>query len=263
VRHALLLLLAACGAPAEHKLPSAKLSPRVGPPAAVCASEVALNDAGVVDMRYRYTYDKLGRLAHAVGTHKTGGQETLDYAWDNLDHVVAVVQQGGVVRVDIAAQYNSLGDMLAYSRTEKAQGYFDTMTQVYSAFTDAGLPTRQTITQQSQTVELRLEYDATNRIARVVSDDGSAATFYTYDDDARTIAVENGNGAYRGLITFDDLSRELSESWSGTETIAEETLFEYAGDRLHVVTHRSGTPEAPSELTSVQVETYRYSCPDE
>ena len=81
------------------------------------------------DIRYRYTYDALGRLAHATGTYASGPDDAIDYAYDNLDHVTQTLQTRAWdnARVEVAAEYDTLGDLLDYTWTETAPGYTDTL----------------------------------------------------------------------------------------------------------------------------------------
>jgi hypothetical protein len=247
----LLVLLAACGTPPEHKLPGASITPQLAarPPAAACGTDIRFSEGGRVELTYRYTYDDFGRLARARGAYTEGGDETIEYAWDNLDHMVHVLQtrsDGG--RGEVTARYSTLGDMLEYTLLQGRR-------YTYGGFTEAGQPTRETV----DNVAYRLEYDG-GRIARVVPEAGGAPTIYTYDDDARTLVVDTDNGAYRGVVVYDERDHEVSETWDGTEAYASEQLYEWAGDRLLTATYREGSELAPHSLTTAQVETYRYDC---
>ncbi len=89
---------------------------------------------------------------------------------------------------------------------------------------DAGQPTvRGAVGARGQPdARYQLAYDADNRLAVVVMQ-GGATTTYTYDDDARTTTIDTGNGAFHGVIEFDEQNRELSEVWGGTDPSAQQS----------------------------------------
>jgi hypothetical protein len=252
VRYAL-ILLAACSTAPRAKLPGAEIAPQLEArtPSEVCATDIAFTESGRVDLRYRYSYDDLGRIAFAKGTYTTGvTAETLEYDWDNLDHMVHLVEAAGKQRYEVIAQYNTLGDLLDYTAGGEHH--------VYSELSETGLPTRETI----NGFAYRIEYDATNRVTRYAPEDGSAPTIYTYDDEARTVTVDTDNGAYRGLVTYDEANHELSEHWDGTAegVIARDLGYAWDGDRLQAITMRMGTDAAPHALVFAHRETYSYRC---
>jgi len=264
-----MLLLVACNAPPERKLPSSSIAPQLSnrPPEAACGTDIAVDETGRIAMRYRYSYDPLGRLALAIGTFTDtpGVVDTIEYDWDNLDHLVHFVQQRPVdgVRVEVATQYNTLGDMLEYAYAETSGRYAFDMRYVYSAFTEAGQPTRELVIERGSETRYQLAYDANGRIAVAAPEGDGDATVYTYDDDGRTITVDTGNGAYRGQLVYDDENHELSETWSGSDAaaIASDDRYDWLGDRLVKVTHRTGSYDAPHELRVVEIDTHLYDCP--
>lgn len=247
----LLILLAACSAPAEPKLPGVALAPslQARKTTNACATEISW-DGAHVGVTFRYHYDDLGRLAAATGRYVGGQTDRIDYEWDNLDHLVHSlhVRPADNLRDEVTAQYSTLGDLLEYT--------MDGRTYVYSQFTDAGRPTRQMISGYGETETYVIEYDAMNRVARISPEAGGDATIYTYDDDGRTITITSG--VHRGVITYDAGDHQLSETWTGD--IATEELYTWTGDRLNTITFRSGSELAPSVLETREVHTYRYSC---
>lgn len=260
MKRLVLVCLAACSTPEPPRLPSAAIAPQLQSrtPAAACGTDIALDDSGAIAVRYRYTYDDVGRLARARGTwadHRS--DDVVEYTWDNLDHLMHLVQKGSS-QVEIVAHYDTLGDLLEYTRTTTAPNYRDVERYVYSSFTEAGQPTREVVTAQNTDTAYALEYDAANRIARVTPDGGGEPTVYTYDDAARTLAIQSGT--YRGLIVYDEHNHELSEAWDGPDAIASEQQMTWDGDRLLTATMRSGSNDAPHELRTVEIDTYRYDC---
>lgn len=254
---AALLAGTACNAPASQPLPGAPLAPLFArPPSSACGTDISADENGPVLLRYRYVYDDLGRIAHAYGTFPGGGAPiSVDYAWDNLDHVVQIVDARGTEtpQITTTALYTTLGDLIEY--TSGAQRY------AYSAFDDDGRPTHEVVSDGQASMSYQLAYDATGRIARVTPETGDP-TLYTYDDDARTLTVDTGNGAFHGLVVYDDANHELSESWDGTDPAARASEDAYAWDasRLLSYTHREATAAAPHELHTVEHDTYRYDC---
>jgi YD repeat-containing protein len=254
----LLVLLAACGSPADHKLPGASMMPQPAQHAATkpaCEDDVTLAGHTTPDVRYAYTYDELGRLAHVTGTYAAGGtDEQLDYAYDNLGHLTHLLDVIGTQTVqEVTGEYDTLGDLVDYTYVVGMQTQHFAM----SGFTDAGQPTRQVDSMTGQPdVGYQLDYDRDNRLALAVQDGGPTTT-YTYDDDGRTLAIDTGSGAFHGDIVYDDRDRELSETWGGSDPNAASTQTEYvyAGDRLVSATYRQGKP-----LATVEVDTLRYDC---
>ena len=255
-----LILLAACGAPAPTKVPGANIAPDLEARATTnaCATDISY-DGQQVAIRYRYTYDELGRLAVARGRYANGVEDRIDYEFDNLDHLQRQLYTRAGSRSEIVAQYSTLGDLLEYTLTRDG----DVQHYVYTGFTDAGQPTREHYTADGETRIYQLDYDATGRIARVAPDDGGYSTIYTYDDAARTVTIDTGQGAYRGVIAYDESNRRVREFWDGTDpsVYASEDIYEWAGDRLQRITFRAGTDLAPHALSTVEIHTYSYNCP--
>jgi hypothetical protein len=263
VKRAVLVLAAACNAPAPPVLPSASVTPHLAPRSVspACGLDTTWQGSTTPDLSYRFSYDEHGRLAHARGTYARGyGEELADYAYDNLDHLVQLVQtrtfDSG--RVEIVAHYNTLGDLLEYTWTTNRvpERY------LYSDYTDTGQPTEQVVSTPAGDTRVHLEYDASNRIVRAIPDTG-APTLYSYDDDARTTTLDTDNGAVHGVFVYDARNHMLAETWTGTDPalIANEQLYAWDGDRLLSITYRSGTKTVPHELQPIGVDTYRYDCP--
>ena len=264
MRYVLVLLaLAACDQPPVRKLPGADLAPhlRSRTPPAACGIDVTY-DEGVV--RYRHDFDERGRVAVATGRVGADIVESVAYEWDHLGHLVHLRQTStyGGAGIVIVAQYDTLGDLLEYTWTHSAPGYQRAQRYAYSDFSDGGLPAREEITLDGETRTFRLAYDANGRIVATTPEGEGPTTIYTYDDAARTITIDSDGGAVRGVFAFDAEDRQLSETWDGTApgTVASADLFEWDGDRLLTITHRSGTPAQPRELRTVAVDTYRYDC---
>ena len=265
-----LVLLVGCDAPLERKLPSSAHGPGLSnrPPEAVCATDIAFDDSGEIAVRYRYHYDALGRLALATATFTDAPDaiDTVEYSWDNLDHLVHLVQhsEGAGTSAEIAAQYNTLGDLLEYTYRETGPRFALERRYTYSEFTDAGQPTREVMIERGVETRYQLAYDALGRIAVAAPEGGEGdTTVYTYDDDGRTVTIDMGNGAYRGQLVYDDANHQLAETWTGNapSVIATEDRYDWIGDRLVKVTRRAGSYDAPNTLRTIQVDTHRYDCP--
>lgn len=257
-----LLVLAACGTPTKDKLPSATIAPDLEAQMTTnaCATDISF-DGERVAISYRYTYDEHGRLALARGRYASGIEDRIEYEFDNLDHLQRQVytRPSDGSRSELVAHYSTLGDLLEYTLTQRGAE----RRYVYTGFTDAGQPTREHYTAGGETRIYQLDYDAMGRLARVAPEDGGYSTIYTYDDDERTITIDTGQGAYRGVIVYDEANRRLSESWDGTDpsVYASEELYEWSGDRLRKITYREGTDFAPHVLSTVEIHTYSYNCP--
>ena len=256
-----LILLAACGAPAKDKLPSANIAPDLEARMTTnaCATDISY-DGSRVAISYRYTYDELGRLALARGRYASGVEDRIEYEFDNLDNLQRQVYTRAAdgVRSEIVALYSTLGDLLEYTLTRPGSE----RKYVYTGFTDGGQPTREHYTSNGMTTIYQLDYDASGRIAHVAPEGGGYSTIYTYDDDARTVTIDTGQGAYRGVIVYDEANRRLRESWDGTDpaVYASEEVYEWSGDRLRRITFREGTDFAPHVLSTVEIHTYSYNC---
>lgn len=264
---AALACAAGCNGTASPRLPGASITPhlaaRVAP--AACGLDVAMFGSTTPSIRYRYTYDARGELVHATGSYATGPDDVVDYDWDHLGHLTHMLETRawGDVRSETTAEYDTLGDLIDYTWSEAASDGSDQERYAYAALTDAGLPAREVVSQPGQPdVGYTLDYDASERIAHAVQDGGPTTT-YTYDDRAtRTTTIDTGDGAFHGVIVYDDDDHELSETWGGSDpaAIASDDRYDWSGDRLLSVTHRSGTSDAPRDLQLVEVDTLRYDC---
>ena len=252
--------LVACSAPAPRRLPGASITPHLElARIRACGVDVALDGHPSPDVRYLYTYDARGRLARAAGTWASGGSDRLDYTWDHLDHLVGLLDTPGSTpaQVEIAADYDTLGDLVDYTWSSTAYRY--------SGFAEDGQPTREVLAQPGAAdVAYDLSYDASGRIVQASQEgEGGATTLYSYDDAAtRTVTIDTDHGASLGIVVYDDADRELSESWDGSDpsVIASETRYAWDGDRLLSTTSRSGSYGSPHELRTVEVDTLRYDC---
>ncbi len=255
----LLIALAACDDHAIRPLPGASLAPQLRNtlPVAACGTDIAFSETGAVDARYRYLYDAFGRLSFARGSFVgTPYEDTIEYRWDNLDQVAAIIERsswdGSVAEVQ--ALYSTLGDLVEY--TARRAGQLERHT--YDDVDPSGHPGVEKIDlgegkiSQASAV-YALHYDAVGRLVLATSDDGPT-TVYTYDDDARTITIDTDDGAFVGVIEYDGDDHQLAEHWSGSDPMAEETerIFTWTGDRLDRTTYRAGD--------DVQIETYLYDC---
>jgi YD repeat-containing protein len=258
-----LALVASCdGTPPRH-LPGASLTPRLAIRAAprACGEDITLGGNTIPFVRYAYSYDARDRLVQATGEYAAGGPaDSVAYTYDHLGHVTHMVESRGPggVRVELVATYDSLGDLITY---DNATGV-DVQHYVFSELTDTGQPAREVTSATGQAaLGYSLEYDALARVSRVVADTGSTTT-YTYDDDARTLVVDTDNGAYRGLLTYDDHAHELSEAWDGTApgVVATQTDYDWSADRLLAVTYLSGSAAMPHSVATTEIDTLRYDC---
>jgi len=266
-RAALMIALAACSSPSSPMLPGGSITPHLdGNPAnSACGDDVAYDGDTTPDVLYRYAFDDLGRVSHETGTYATGAPDSIDYTWDHLDHMSHMVQTRAWydTRYEIVEDFDTLGDLVDYSWQASATGYSDAEDYAYSQFDASGNPGREVSTEAGQpSVGYDLDYDAFGRIAHVVSDTGSTTT-YTYDDSAtRTITVDTDDGAYHGVIMYDEQSHELSESWDGTGSaaIAQATQYDWSDAQLLITTFQQGTTDAPHTLATVEVDTLVYDC---
>ena len=248
-RAVLALAIAACNAPAPHgKVPGASLTPALArPQPTMCGVNIDWDADSNVDISYTFTLDDLGRISHGEGVYTLKHPvATIDYEWDNLDHVVRYRETAGTWHYEASALYTSLGDLVDYTTVQ--QGH--TQRTTYSDLTETGMPRREVIEEGGATYELALEYDAWSRIVRAAPTEGPP-TIYSYDDEARTTIIDSQGGAYRGVVVYDEQNHMLSETWSGQD-LAREDVYDYDGDRLVTSTHR--------EAGATQISTYRYDC---
>lgn len=265
---AFVLLAAGCASsPSEHLVPSARLTPHLRPAATAvaCGDDVALYGSATPDIRYGFTYDAAGQLSHADGVYAAGGSDdAIDYSYDaqgSLTHLLES-RAWGDTRVELTAAYDGAENLTDYNYALSQANWSDAWQYAMSSFVGPDQPTREVISETGQPdLGYTLSYDATGRLVEAVPDSG-APTTWTYDDTARTIAIDTGNGAFHGTIQYDDQDRELSETWGGTDpsAIASATTYAWSGDRLDTMTYQSGTSDAPTQLSTVEVDTLRYDC---
>ena len=261
------LLVAGCTSGTDHPLPSATFTPHLDSQTTTvaCGDDIALYGATSPDLRYRYTYDPAGQLVHATGAYAAGGtDDAIDYTYDatgNMTHLLET-RGWGDARVEIAAGYDATNGLVDYTYDVTAPDYHDAWHYTLSDFVGPGQPGRETVTEAGQpALGYQLAYDAMNRLVQAAPDSGPATT-YTYDDVARTITMDTGNGAWHGVYLYDDQDRALSETWGGTDPSAwaSETDYAWTGDRLDSMTYSSGTEQAPQQLALVETDTLRYDC---
>jgi YD repeat-containing protein len=263
----------ACNTPSSPKLPGGSITPHLGgnPSNAACGDDISYDGDTTIDVSYRYAYDALGRLAHATGTYAVGSADSIDYTWDHLDHMTHSVETRGWwdMSQEIVEDYDALGDLVDYSvhyfSNDADYPYDELDGYVYSSFDINGNPAREVTSESGQPdVGYSLDYDSLGRVLHVVADTGSTTT-YTYDDGAtRTLTVDQDNGAYHGVIVYDDQSREQSESWDGpgSGVYANATQYDWSDGQLLGATFEQGTMDAPHVLTTIEVDTLVYGCAD-
>lgn len=260
------MFVVGCAPSADHQLPSATFTPHLASAttAVACGDDIALYGNTAPDLRYRFTYDNAGRLAHADGAYTAGGNDdSIDYTWagDNLTHLLET-RGFGDSRVEITADYDASNSLIDYTWDLTEPSYHDSWSYVFSSFVGVDQPTREVITEQGQPdFGYQLAYDASHRLVTATPDSGPSTT-WTYDDAARTIAIDTGSGAFHGVVAFDAQDRELSETWGGSDPSMVDSDLAYAwnGDQLDSSTYRSGTTAAPHQLATVEVDTIRYDC---
>jgi YD repeat-containing protein len=261
---AALVSIAACDAPSMRKLPGAPLTPQLAARTAprACGDDIAFAGATTPSLRFRYDYDALGRLAVAIGTFIAGGpDDNITWTYDHLGHTTHYVENrgGGTPETEVVADYDTLGDLVDYTWSSVGS---PTAGYSYRDFDGSGQPVHETYTAAGQLpVNIQLDYDSSDRLARVTGSDGTITT-YTYDDDGRTLTIDTDAGAWAGVIEYDDRARELSEHWDGNApgVIATSTTYSWSGDQLLTMTYRSGSQAARRDLATVEVDTYRYDC---
>ena len=250
----------------DHKLPGASFTPHLdsAPATAVCGDDLTLYDHTAPDVRYTYTYGSDGFITHAEGVYTAGGaDDTVDYSWGAAGMTHLLETRGwGDARYEITAAYDAANDLVDYTWDGSAANYSEHWDYAFSSFLGAYQPAREVITGDGQApFGYTLAYDADGRIVSATPDSGDATT-WTYDDQARTITADTGNGAFHDVITYDDQDRELAEVWGGSDpsAIAGEEDYAWQGDELASATYRSASQDAPQTLVTIATDTMRYDC---
>ena len=180
--------------------------------------------------------------------------------YDHLDHLTHSLETRGADydRAEETEDYDTLGDLVAYTLDQSGPGYDSTTKYLYRDLSASGQPATEIVSfTGSPDSTYQLAYDATDRIV-ARRDRGR------FDDDVHLRrrrleigTIDTDHGAFVGVVTYDDQSRELSEVWGGSDPQAQQqqTTYVWNGDRLGSVTFMQGTP-----LATVEVETPRYRC---
>jgi hypothetical protein len=259
------LLLAACStSTTDNPLPGATNTPHLQAMATdvACGQDIAFYGAATPDLRYGFTYDNANRIQQANGVWlESGTTETTDYTWsgNNVTHILSTSGWDGS-QAEITANYNG-ANLVDYTYAYSSPDYSESWTYAFSNFIGAGQPAREVITNGTESYGYDLIYDSFDRLVAAVPDDGLTTT-WTYDDVAREITVDTGNGAYVGVIKFDPQNRELSESYTGNYpgVVDSDETYVWNGDALDTMTYRSGSEQAPHTLEVVQTSTMLYNC---
>jgi len=261
------LLLAGCStSPTDNPLPSATNTPHLQSLVTnvACGQDIAFYGSPTPDLRYTFTYDSGARLTHAEGVWvESGTIDTSDLTWagDNLTHMISTSGWDGS-ESEVDAHYDAANNLVDYTYAFTSPDYQDAWTYSFSSFIGAGQPTRQVITHAGQpAVSYDLVYDANDRLVAAIPDSGPSTT-WTYDDVARTIIEDTGNGAFVGLLAYDAQNRELSAAYTGSDpsVIDYDVTYAWAGDDLDTIMYRSGSEQAPHQLEVFEVDTMRYAC---
>jgi len=255
----LIVGLVACSTQPVRKLPGASPTPLIAPRVTrACGLDVSNESHPAYDARYLYTYDDLGRVAHATGHYASGGpDDQIDYAYDHLDHMTHYIESRGAAygSSEQTETFDTLGDLVDYTIDQHAPGYSDSTRYTYADLTASGQPKSEIIVENGgPAARYLLTYDATDRLVTATLAGGSTTT-YTYDDeDTRTLTIDTDNGAFHGVVVYDAQSRELSETWGGSDpqATARSTVYLYAGDLLQTVTYQ--------EAGATETDTMRYAC---
>jgi len=266
-RLGLALFIFGCTSPAEHKLPSASITPTIesNPAGAACGDALMLNGGTTPDLRYAYDYDGAGNLTQATGVYTAGGaNDVVTYNYDNLDRMTHLLETRGWgdTRYEVTADYDTLGQLIDYITDEQNANYHDNWRYIYSQFNAFGEPTHEVISEQGQPdFGYTLAFDPDGRFTGWTDQNGLSGT-YTYDDAAGTITMDTNNGQWTGLITYDSNNRELSESYGGSDpsAIASEETYDWHGDQLASATYRQSPNNDPAQLATVEVDQLDYGC---
>jgi hypothetical protein len=246
-------------------VPGASLTPHVATRDAglACGDDVAFYGATSPDLRYLYTWDSGSHLTHATGTYSAGGaNDEVSYDWsgDNLVHMLETRAYGDA-RYELTETYAG-ANLATYAWSTQSADYNDAWTYAYSDYQGPWQPAHETITETGGTpFGYALAYDSYGRLTTATPDSGDPTT-YTYDDTALTITADTGNGAWTDVITYDSAGRELTDVWGGSDpsAIAGDYTFAWDGDNVTSETYRSGTTDAPTTLSTIEVDTLRYDC---
>ena len=262
------LLLAACTtSPStdDKALPSATNTPHLKSLATnvVCGEDIAFYGAATPDLRYAFNYDNQERLHHANGVWvESGTVDTTDYTWAgwNVTNILSVSGWDGSEE-EISASYGADDSLLSYTYAYSSEDYSDSWTYGFSNFVGAHQPTREIITNGTHSFVYELVYDAYDRLIAAIPESG-ATTTWTYDEVARQITQDTGNGAYVGVLSFDAQYRATSEVFTGSDpsVIDYEETYAWNGDDLDTITYKMGSEAAPHTLDLIQVSTMRYDC---
>jgi YD repeat-containing protein len=158
--------------------------------------------------------------------------------------------------------YDAANNLTDYTYEYTSEDYAGAWTYAFSNFVGAGQPARETITASTgESYGYDLLYDSYDRLIAAVPDDGEATT-WTYDDIARTITMDYGNGQYVGVTTYDAQNHQLSEAYTGShpDVVDSDETWVWDGDNLDTVTSRSGSEAAPHTLEVISTATMRYAC---
>jgi hypothetical protein len=265
------LLLVGCtsaehGAP-DKQLPSATFTPHLANAASdvACGDDVALYGDATPDLRYLYTYDNQGRLAHVDGTFADASPNTtVDYTWDGWNMTHMLEQHGwGDSRTEITENFTGV-NLTSYTWDYSQADYHDAWTYAYSAFAGDYQPTHEDVSEagQSTVYGYALGYDGFGRLVSATPDSGDPATTWSYDDTALTISSDWNNGAYTDVMAYDDQYRFLGETWGGSDpaAIAGDETYDWNGEQLVSAVYRSGSQDAPKQVELIETDTLRYDC---
>lgn len=252
--------------PTDNPLPGATNTPHMQSMAmnVACGQDVAFFGAPTPDLRYAFTYDTSSRLLNANGVWvESGTLDTTDYTWAgfNVTNILSTSGWDGSEE-EISASYDATDNLLAYTYSITTPDFSDAVTFTFTNFIGPGQPTRQTLTQAGQPAfGWNLAYDSFDRLVTAVPDSGPSTT-WTYNDVARTITVDTGNGAFVGVMTYDVQNRPISETYTGSDPqmIDYDETYTWSGNDLDTITTRSGSPQAPHTLEVMATATMRYNC---
>lgn len=261
------LLAVGCTSSEDRKLPSATFTPHLdnAQSSVACGDDVAFYGATTPDLRFTFTYGAAGELTHAEGVYTAGGaNNTIDYTYNASGLFTHMVEAHawGDSSAEITATYDATDNLLNYRYDTSGAKWSDSWEYAMSQFVGPNQPTREVISEGGQSWGYQLVYDATNRLVQVVPDSGPTTT-YSYDDVARRIDTNTDNGAWTYSIFYDEDFRETSANWGGSDPSAiwgDET-YAWNSDRLDSMTYRSGTYDAPTQVSTIEVDTMQYSCP--